>query len=79
MPIETIYGVSVEIITLIIIFFIVIALFLFGPNFVNDPVITVTIFFLILGLTMLIGYFGWAILIIPSVIILAIVAVFLFF
>jgi len=78
MPIETIYGVSVEIIALIVIFFIVIAMLIFGPNCLNDGAIPATIVFFTLGLTLLIGHFGWAILIIPSVIILAIAAVFLF-
>jgi hypothetical protein len=70
-----IYGVPVEIVVLIIFFFIVAGMLLFGPNCLNDGVITTVIVFLTFGLTLLIGYFGWAILIIPSVLILLIAAV----
>ena len=73
----TIYGVSVEAVVLIVFFFIVVAMLLFGPNCLNDGAIATVIVFLTFGLTLLIGYFGWAILIIPSVIILLITAVFI--
>jgi hypothetical protein len=78
MPTATIYGVPVEAVVLIVFFFIVVAMLLFGPNCLNDGVITTVIVFLTFGLTLIVGYFGWAILIIPSVIILLVAAVFIF-
>ena len=72
-----IYGVPVEIVVLIIFFFIVAAMLLFGPNCLNDGVTPFAIAFLTFGLILLIGHFGWVILIMPSIIVLIVAAVFI--
>ena len=70
MPEVTILGINFWIFFIITVFFCVVAILSFGPSALGDPGITMIIVFLTLGIALLIGHFGWAILVIPSILIL---------
>ena len=71
MPEPTILGVNFWIVAMIVTFFCVVVMLLLGPGALENGAIAMTIALLSMGLTLLIANFGWAILIIPSILILA--------
>ena len=70
MPEANILEVNFWIVAMIIIFFCVVAMLLLGPGALENSAIASVIVIFTLGLTLLIGHFGWAILIFPSILIL---------
>jgi hypothetical protein len=70
MPEANILGVNFWIVAMITIFFCVVAMLLLGTESLENSAIASVIVMFTLGLTLLIGHFGWAILIFPSILIL---------
>jgi hypothetical protein len=64
------FGVSEIWMFMIMLFFFILAELAFGKGSTNDTTIGLIVVFLTLGTSLLIGHFGWQILIIPSSIIL---------
>ena len=70
MPEIYVLGVNFWIVAMIIIFLCVVGMLLLGPEALEDRTIVSVIVLFTLGLTLLIGHFGWVILIFPSILIL---------
>ena len=70
MPETTILGINFWIFFMITVFFCVVVILAFGPSALGESGITMVIVFLTLGIALLIGHFGWPILVIPSILIL---------
>lgn len=74
---DVIFGVPHELFIFIIFFWITVAAIVFGLDALADNgVFSIIIVFFTIGTTMLIGHFGWQILILPSLVIIS-TAVFL--
>jgi len=71
MPEATILGVNFWIVFAMTIFFCTIAIILFGPGILGNGAVAAVIVFFTIGLTLLISNFSWAILVIPSILVLA--------
>ena len=63
---NTIFGVSTELFMIITIFWIAVFIAFFGVDGLNDEAVFVLFIFLTFGTVLLIGSFGWQILIFPS-------------
>lgn len=70
---EGVFGVSAKWAIFIIVFWIVLAIVVLGPDALYDNTVAIVATFLALGTTLLIGHFGWEILILPSLVVLSVV------
>ena len=73
---ETVLGISVHWFFMITIFWCILAILLFGVKSLEDGGICLIIVFLTIGTALLIGHYGWQILILPSLAIIGGAAVF---
>ena len=63
---QSFWGISVKLFFVILLFYITIAMLIFGLNALYDEVLVMVITFLTIGTTVLIGCLGWQILVIPA-------------
>jgi hypothetical protein len=71
MPTNDVFGLSIEWIILITIFWMIVAMVIFGVEALYDNFIMLIMIFLTLGTIFLVSHFGWQILILPSLAIIA--------
>jgi hypothetical protein len=65
-----IIGVSPLTLFMVMFFWAIVALAIFGPGAWDDRLTEVTIVFLTFGTSVLIGQFGWGILVLPSLVVI---------
>ena len=71
---DHILGISIYWFLMIVIFWCVVAMVIFGAEILDSGPVQAIIAFFTLGIVLLVGHFGWQILIIPSIAILAAIA-----
>ena len=69
---EIIFGVPVEWALIIVAFWIMVIWIIFGSESMGDPIVAAILSFLTIGSLIVIGYFGWIILIPPALAIIGV-------
>jgi hypothetical protein len=72
---QNVFGVPHQWFILIALFWIALAVVILGSEVLYDNAFVMVLVFLTIGTSMLIGHFGWEVLILPSLVVLSVVAV----